>query len=174
MTNSIRGIDHVGLTVPDLDAATRFLAGAFGAETIYDSHLRSDPPQQGEKAMGMLGLRPDTAVVAIRLLRLANGASIELFEARSATARSPGTLGDIGLHHFAIYCDDVVEATARAKAAGATPLAGPNPLTGVEAGDGNCMHYVRTPWGMLIELIAYPAGVASPTGIARWSPSHQG
>jgi catechol 2,3-dioxygenase-like lactoylglutathione lyase family enzyme len=31
----MRGIDHVGFTVPDLDEAERFLVDVLGAEPIY-------------------------------------------------------------------------------------------------------------------------------------------
>lgn len=34
---SIRGIDHIGITVPDIEEATRFLIEALGAELIYQS-----------------------------------------------------------------------------------------------------------------------------------------
>ncbi|WP_371277305.1 VOC family protein, partial [Streptomyces albidoflavus] len=34
---TVRGIDHIGLTVPDLEGATRFLADALGAEVLYDT-----------------------------------------------------------------------------------------------------------------------------------------
>ena len=30
----VRAIDHVGLTVPDIEAATEFLVAAFGAEVV--------------------------------------------------------------------------------------------------------------------------------------------
>ena len=33
---TVRAIEHVGITVPDLEAATAFFAEAFGAEYLYD------------------------------------------------------------------------------------------------------------------------------------------
>lgn len=171
MSTIVRGIDHVGITVPDLERATRFFTEAFGATTIYDTHLRTDPPQTGKQAEDMLGLTPGACVVAIRLLRLGNGASVELFEARKEDPAHPIGVGDIGLHHIALYCDDLDSILERAAAAGATPLAGPNDLHGPEAGAGNRMNYILAPWGMLIELISYPAGVADPAGVPRWTPA---
>lgn len=44
----VRAIDHIGITVPDLDAAATFLEKAFGATAIYDNIIPTDPPQQGE------------------------------------------------------------------------------------------------------------------------------
>lgn len=170
---TFRGIDHIGITVPDLDAATRFLSKAFDATVIYDTHLRTDPPQTGPKAEEMLALTRGSSVVAIRLLRLANGASIELFEANKPDPTTPIGVADIGIHHFAVYCDDLQAALQRVISAGATPLAGPNALNGPEEGSGNRMNYVRAPWGTLIELISYPSGVSHPNGTHRWTPEQE-
>lgn len=75
-----RGIDHVGVTVPDLDAATEFFARAFGAEVLYDTLPRSDGPKGGWGTERRLGVPQGTAEVAVRMLRLPNGPGIELFE----------------------------------------------------------------------------------------------
>lgn len=40
-----RGINHIGLTVPDLDQASEFLARGLGAKWCYDDHCRR-PPQR--------------------------------------------------------------------------------------------------------------------------------
>lgn len=48
-TNVIRGMDHVGITVSDIDEATRFFSDAFGAEVIYDSVSPSDDDVKGEE-----------------------------------------------------------------------------------------------------------------------------
>ena len=51
----VTGVEHIGLTVPEIEAATRFFADVLGAETLYDigpfesaddwmaSHLAVDP-----------------------------------------------------------------------------------------------------------------------------------
>jgi catechol 2,3-dioxygenase-like lactoylglutathione lyase family enzyme len=33
----VRGIDHLGITVPDLDAASRFFEQAFDAKPLFDN-----------------------------------------------------------------------------------------------------------------------------------------
>lgn len=91
---------------------------------VYDTLLRSDPPQTGAKAEAMLSLTQNASVVAIRLLRLANGAGIELFEARKPDPALPIGLGDFGIHHFVIYCEAI--------SAGAISLSGPYALHGPE------------------------------------------
>jgi catechol 2,3-dioxygenase-like lactoylglutathione lyase family enzyme len=42
MRAPVHGIDHVGITVPDIEAATRFFEAAFDAQVIYDSKSLSD------------------------------------------------------------------------------------------------------------------------------------
>ena len=34
--NNVRAVEHIGLTVPDLEQATTFFAEAFGAQKRYD------------------------------------------------------------------------------------------------------------------------------------------
>ena len=67
----VRGMDHIGITVPDLDAASRFLVEAFGAVPIYDNIKSDQPPQMGAKAEAMLLLAPGTTLVRMRMLQLA-------------------------------------------------------------------------------------------------------
>lgn len=50
---TIRGIEHVGLTVPDMEAATNFIAEAFGAEALYDM---LDEPLAGPEVEVGLGI----------------------------------------------------------------------------------------------------------------------
>jgi catechol 2,3-dioxygenase-like lactoylglutathione lyase family enzyme len=50
---SIRGIDHVGITVPDIEAATKFFKDAFGAKklatSIQPTSLRLATPRTPEQ-----------------------------------------------------------------------------------------------------------------------------
>lgn len=151
-----RGIDHIGMTVPDLEAAARFLTEAFGAVALYDN-VTEDDPQQGPDAEETLGLPPGTSVQHMRMMRLGNGPSIELFEMRSPAPRQKAAIAsDYGLQHFAVYVDDVDAAVARFEAAGGHVLTAPKELLGIEKGAGNAFCYGRTPWGGLVELISWP------------------
>ena len=40
---TIRGIDHIGITVPDIETATTFLCEALGAKVIYESLKHTTP-----------------------------------------------------------------------------------------------------------------------------------
>ena len=85
-TTSIRGIDHIGITVPDIEAATQFLIAAFGAEVIYESLSRADPPIEGAKPEKMLQLSKGTQTVAVRMIKLQHGPGIELIEMHAPTS----------------------------------------------------------------------------------------
>ena len=57
-TNSnFRGIDHVGITVPDVKEASAFFEKALNAETLYDVLPEGGKPFEGaetEKELGKL------------------------------------------------------------------------------------------------------------------------
>ena len=54
MSYKFRGMDHIGITIPDIEAATRFLVEAFDAEPIYDSVKRTDPAVEGSEPEDIL------------------------------------------------------------------------------------------------------------------------
>ncbi|MBN8902255.1 MAG: VOC family protein, partial [Rhodospirillales bacterium] len=56
----IRGINHVGITVPDIEAAKSFLVKAFGGQVIYQSFGPQDPPRQGPEFERAVNAFPGT------------------------------------------------------------------------------------------------------------------
>lgn len=172
MTLPVRGIDHVAMTVPNLDDASRFLEEALGAKPIYDDLKRGEAPMKGAMVERQLDLAPGTSLVAMRMMRMANGPGIELFEVQSANQQSPARPSDLGLQHFGLYVDDIAAAAERFVAAGGELVASPAPTIGVEAGPGNAYCYAKTPWGTVIELIAHPSPGAyeKETPLRRWTP----
>ncbi|MGR3372399.1 antibiotic biosynthesis monooxygenase [Pseudooceanicola nanhaiensis] len=168
----IRGVDHAGMTVPDIAAATRFLADAFGAVTLYDVLPKDGPDMEGEGPQAELGLAPGTRIVHMRLLRLGNGPCLELFEMEGGRQSDPARLQDMGLTHLGLYVDDIDAACTAFTAAGGTLLKGPHPLANQEDAEGNAGVYGHAPWGTLIELLTYPAGIDLPgdAPATRWTP----
>lgn len=45
-----RGIQHIGVTAPDLDATTRFIVDRLGAGVVYDGLTADDEPRRGRKS----------------------------------------------------------------------------------------------------------------------------
>ena len=85
----VRGIDHLGITVPNLDSATQYFIRALGAEIIYDVLLAGETPLGGPAIEAAVGLTSGTLVRAIRLLRLHDGPSLELFEYEISGQKPP-------------------------------------------------------------------------------------
>ncbi len=171
-TDIIRGIDHLGITVPSIESATEYFKTAFGAEVIYDVLTARDVPLGGAAIEAAVGINEGTRVRAIRLLKLHDGPSLEIFEYTAAEQRSSAIPSDFGLQHLAIYVDDLPEAANRVRAAGGYVLPGPTDLPEIEGGSGNKFWYTRTPWGMTIELISYPSSqpYERTTNMRRWRP----
>lgn len=151
-----RGIDHVGVTVPDLDLAITFLEAALGAVALY-RNVTSASPQMGPHTEQVLGLPQGTVVWQMCMMSLGHGPGIELFEMHGPDQRDPARPCDFGLQHFAVYVDDIHAACARFTKAGGTLLTEPQGQPSLEAGPGNMFCYGRTPWGMIIELLSTPA-----------------
>jgi catechol 2,3-dioxygenase-like lactoylglutathione lyase family enzyme len=165
----IRAVEHIGITVPDLEQATTFFAEAFGAEMIYDM---LDEPLSGPAIESGLGVPKGATIEAIRMLRLGEGPNLELFVYSGTDQRDPVLPSDFGIQHFCVYVDDIDAAAARLEKAGGRLLSAPGDLPGGDAGPGNRYLYARTPWGSTVELVTYPSPQAyeSGTTLRRWRP----
>jgi len=165
----LRGVDHIGITVPDIEQATAFFVEVLGCELLYER----EPP--GDDApRDRLGVPAGSRIRAVRFLRCANGANIELFEFYSPDQREEFPRpSDVGIQHLALYVDDLDAAVEYLNRHEVNFMSGPNPLPGAEAGEGNRFIYARTPWGLTVELISYPAPMAYErhSHAYRWRPT---
>ncbi|MCP1440866.1 catechol 2,3-dioxygenase-like lactoylglutathione lyase family enzyme [Erwinia persicina] len=172
-TGTVRGMDHVGITVSDIEEATRFFSEAFGAEVIYDSVSPSDDDVKGEETESILNLFPGTRITTVRMMKLQHGPGLELFEMQGPEQHQPVRPSDYGIQHFAVYVDDINEAIGLFERAGGKMFTSPQPLMfPTEAGDNNFFCYGRTPWGSVIELISLPSRLPyeESTSLRRWKP----
>jgi catechol 2,3-dioxygenase-like lactoylglutathione lyase family enzyme len=169
----VRGMDHVGMTVPDIEEATNFFKEAFQAGVCYDVQKPEHDPMKGEEVEKQLGLPDGFSIIHMRLLRIGDGPTIELFQLGNKTDGEPARISDMGLHHFGFYVDDMETASRAFESAGGTLLTDPHPLAGVEDGPRNAGVYGTTPWGSLIELLTYPDGIDYPeeSEAERWTPA---
>lgn len=159
-----RAVDHVGLTVPDLDQAVRFFVDVLGAEEFF-RHGPYGP--SGEQSRRQFDRHPDSVVEGIAMVRL-GPMNIELLEYSAPDQRtaSPGT-SDAGGHHVAFYVDDLDDSVARLRSAGVEVLGDPMPLPGPESGPDGRFIFFRTPWGLFLELVSYPSGKAYESSTDR-------
>jgi catechol 2,3-dioxygenase-like lactoylglutathione lyase family enzyme len=119
-----------------------------------------------------LGVNPRAVIRKLRMFRCKTGASFEVFEYELAGANpSPPRNSDVGGHHLAFYVDDIKEAVAYLKSKGVTVQG--SPVT-MESGPskGLAWVYFLSPWGMQLELVSYPAGMAvtNENPGVLWSP----
>jgi catechol 2,3-dioxygenase-like lactoylglutathione lyase family enzyme len=168
----MRGTDHIGFTVPDLDEAERFLVAVLGAEPIYTLGAK----QSDDDWMAVrIGVDPRTVIREIRFYRLGNGSNLEVFQYEPGGADLPQRPqprnGDIGGHHLAIYVDDMDAAIAHLRAHDVEILGEPTASAG--AALGQRWLYFRSPWGMQFELVSFPGGKAYERDAARrlWHPA---
>ncbi|GAA1198209.1 VOC family protein [Streptomyces hebeiensis] len=170
---SARGIDHVGVTVPDLDAATTFFAHVLGAEPLYDTLPRGQGPRSGPALERRTGVPGGTRQIAVRMLRLRDGPGLELFEFDGPRQGAAVVPSDLGWQHVACYVDDLDAALQAVESAGGTILDEPAELPGPESGPNNLFAYCRTPWGSTLELLTYPdpQPYEDDTELRRWCPA---
>ena len=152
-----RAIDHIGLSVPDLDQAIDFFVDVLGAEEFF-RHGPYGP--SGEQSRRQFDRHPDSIVEGIAMVRL-GPMNIELLEYSAPDQRTewPST-SDHGGHHVAFYVDDLDASVERLRAAGVRVLGDPMPLPGPESGPDGRFIFFRTPWGLFLELVSYPSGKA--------------
>ena len=150
MASHVRGVDHVGVTVPDIDEASRFFARAFGAEILYDllpteKHRRAKAPRRANKPGWAPA--PTCGGDAVSSFVSATAPPSSSSNTTTPSKRAPQTASDLGVTHFALYVDDIDAVRDAILEAGGTALEGPTLLPGLESGDGNKWLYTIAPWG---------------------------
>jgi catechol 2,3-dioxygenase-like lactoylglutathione lyase family enzyme len=165
MRNDVAGIpglqhlDHVGLTVPDLDSAVAFFVEQMGAEELYRS-------KRGPDTIFMpanFAVDPD-ASLELSMLRLPPNINIELFQWSGNGRRSDAPrAGDAGGHHLCFVVDDVDAAVAHLARSPGVRILGEVKEVGPDSMHvaGNRWTYFLTPWGLQLELVDR-SRVASP------------
>ncbi|MDO9378395.1 MAG: VOC family protein [Nocardioidaceae bacterium] len=155
--STARGVDHLGVTVPDLDQARRFFVDVLGCTPLYVLGPFADA--DGTWMRDHLGVAPDTVMRRLQFFELGGQAVFEVFEyeARDAAA-TPPLNSDVGGHHVAIYVDDLDLAVEELRAHGIRVLGEPTASQGPSAGQR--WVYFLTPWGLQMELVSYPDGKA--------------
>src|SRR5215469_15931053 len=122
----LAGTDHVGFTVPDIEAATRFFVDVIGCTLVYEiGPFRSD----GDWMQVHLGVDPRAVIRKLRMFRCKTGPSFEIFEYEfeGANERLPRN-SDVGGHHLAFYVADIGAAVAYLKLHGITVQGDPTTM----------------------------------------------
>jgi len=149
-------LDHIGVTVPDLEEASRFLVDVLGCEYLYSLGPFHD---DGDWMSEHLGVHPRATMPENRFFRFGGQAVFEVFRytAPDQHASVPKN-SDIGGHHIALYVDDLDTAVDYLRSHRVTVLGDPTASKGPH--EGQRWVYFLAPWGLQFELVSYPNGKA--------------
>jgi catechol 2,3-dioxygenase-like lactoylglutathione lyase family enzyme len=165
----LRGVEHVGFTVPDLEQATRFFVDVIGCQLVYGmGPFQSD----GDWMQTHLNVHPRAVMREMRFFRCGHGPNFEIFQYEAPDQfRTQPANSDIGGHHLGFYVDDFDTGLAYLRSHGLVILGEPTVrTTGPSA--GQTWIYFLSPWGMQLELLSYPNGKGYEAGthLRTWNP----
>lgn len=155
-----RNVDHVAVTVPDLERAVRFFVEHLGASLLYVE----GPIAEGEWMRTHLNVDP-AASCRIGMLRLGPTTNLELFEyhAPGQNLQVPRN-SDVGGHHLAIHVDDLDAAFEYVRnLPGVSCQGGPKTIRDGPLA-GSRWLYFTTPWGLQLELTSPPPALPYQQG----------
>ena len=168
------GMDHVGLTVPDINQAVEWYEDVLGAK----APLTFGPFPAGPFVASVVDVAQTASIDQITMLRIGQSAGIELFAYTAPDGQRHDTPknSDWTGHHVAFYVTDIEAAVEYMEGKDVRRMpAGPFTLTQGPAA-GQTIQYFQTPWGSYIEFISYPDGMAYdvPSVYPLWSPKQNG
>lgn len=150
-------VDHVGITVPDLDEAISFFTSVLGCELLW--RIDGVKDAEGEWMSDRLNVHP-RASMDVAMVRCGPTANVELFryEAHDQVRNLPKN-SDHGASHLAFYVTDIRAAVDYLRKQPGVRLLG-EPEKGQEGPTkGHEWVYFLTPWGMQMEVISWPKGM---------------
>lgn len=166
----LRGTEHIGFTVPDLDEADDFFVNVIGCERVYS--LGPFEFAEGDWMLEHMNVHPRTVMRKLTFYRCKFGPNFEVFQFEPADEQAgPPRNSDVGGHHLAFYVDDMDAAVAYLRDKGVRVLG--EPTVSRNASEGQRWVYFLSPWGMQFELVSFPNGKAyevdSP--VILWHPA---
>lgn len=167
----MRGMDHVGFTVPDLEQAHDFFVDVLGCEYFFELGPFVSP-EGGTWLSEHLNV-DDRARMRNRHYRCGHGSNFEIFE-YELEGRNPNQPlnSDVGGHHLAFYSDDFDAALEYLRSVPGVRILG-EPTSSSGPNLGQRWIYFISPWGMQMELLSYPDGKAYEAEQDRhlWNPA---
>lgn len=165
----MRGIQHIGITVPNMKDAVAFFKDVLACEPSFTfGAFKFDDDWMTRH----LDVHPRAAISDFQMVRCGNGTNLEVFEytAPDQNRRGPRN-SDIGGHHLAFYVDDMDAAVAYLKTKGVRVLDTPSTFTEGPAA-GLTWVYFLAPWGLQLELVSAPKGMQHEAALQRklWDP----
>lgn len=166
----LKGAEHIGFTVPDIEQAHEFFVNVIGCEFVYSL----GPWQKDDNWFTEhLNIHPRSILKELRFYRCAFGPNFEVFEYDAPDQQMSGpNNSDVGGHHIAFYVSGIDEAVEYLKLNGITVLGEPTSSSG--ASQGQRWVYFLSPWGMQFELVSYEQGKAyeRDATVKLWHPAY--
>jgi catechol 2,3-dioxygenase-like lactoylglutathione lyase family enzyme len=166
----LRGHDHTGITVPDIKQAIDFFVNVLGCKQAMSFGPFAD--EKGDFMTQLVNVNPRAVINQITLVRCGYGSNIELFQYTSPDQKNMTPKNsDIGGYHIAFYVDDIKAAKDYLDSKGVKTFFGPFPVNEGPAA-GQSIVYFLAPWGLQMEIISYPKGMAyeKSSPVVLWSP----
>lgn len=166
----MRGTQHIGITVPNVDKAVEFFVDVMGCKSYFS--FGPFGPFKDDWMTKNLNVNPRAVIDVITMVRCGNGPALELFKYTSPDQnKKPPRNSDIGGYHIAFYVDDIKVATKYLRDKGVRVLEAPHPLTGTGL-EGMEWVYFLSPWGLQLELVSAPNGIIDEKQNNRkfWDP----
>jgi catechol 2,3-dioxygenase-like lactoylglutathione lyase family enzyme len=166
----LRGAEHIGFTVPDIEQAHSFFVDVIGCEFVYKlGPWKKDDNWFTEH----LNIDARSVLKELRFYRCNFGPNFEVFEFDAPYQHpTPPLNSDVGGHHIAFYVDDMDIAVSYLKEKGIRVLGDPTASSG--ASEGQRWVYFLSPWGMQFELVSFPHGKAyeADAPVKLWHPAN--
>lgn len=141
-------INHIGLTVTDIDAAVRFYCEVFGLTLLAGPDLHTLQTANGARRRDVFG--PEWGGMKLAHLTSPSGCGFELFEfvePRSCRAAVPFDYPQTGVSHICLTSEDFEADIARFVGAGGRQRSQVHQVV-----DGVRVCYCEDPWGNVIEI----------------------
>ena len=148
-----RNVDHVGLTVPDMDEAIAFFVDYLGCELAW----RVGPFESANDDWMVENMNVDPrASCYLAMLRMGPTFNVELFQYTSPDQRQElPKNSDFGGSHLAIWVDDIDLAAEYLRSVPGVNVQGvPKLVDDGSAAHNNRWCYFTTPWGAQMELVS--------------------
>ena len=147
-------VDHLGVTVPDLQQAIVFFTDVLGAEFLFsfkEGPGTSNPANLNE-AFGV----PKDSKLQIAMLRLGPTLNLELMEYKTSDQRElmPRN-SDFDAPHIAFFVSDMDAAAEYLTRHGCKLFSGPL-VSENGPKQGQAIRYFQAPWGMFLEILSRP------------------
>lgn len=144
-----RALNHVGLVVPDLDAALAWYREVLGFELLTAPvEMRADDPQLGEALVSMLG--PRVRAFRIAHLTMGGGVGLQLFQfIDPAPLPAEGSVfSRTGFSHICVTAPDIEALADEIAARGGRR----SPVFRSIPGRPYAAAYCADPWGNAVEI----------------------